>query len=160
MNLVGEVVSVSLNAMAKRKDGGEYPAWQIIFKDDEGKVKDITKHVNGLKYTKGLKTSLEELNPGDKFTAVLEKKGDFNEVVKIVKGEHVAVATEAKEGKVTGSNWETKEEREWNRIRIIRQSSISNAINLLKTEKVTPTVDDVLSVAGRFAQFVNDTGAK
>lgn len=158
MNISGTVVSVALETQAKKQDGGFYPAWQLVFKDHDGKVKDITKHVNGLKYTKGLKESLEGLEPGDEFTAVLEKKGAFNEVVKVVKGAEaaaVAASESPRTGKVTGSNWETTEEREWNRIRIIRQSSISNAINLLKTEKVIPSVDDVLKVAASFAQFVN-----
>jgi hypothetical protein len=158
MNLIGEVVSVSLNTTAKKQDGGEYPAWQIIFKDHEGRIKDITKHVNGLKFTKGLKESLESLQPGDNFTAVLEKRGSFNEVLQIVKeGDGVPVPNTpaVKSGKVTGSNYETPEEREWNRIRIIRQSAINYAINLLKTEKVTPEIEQVLSVATRFAEFVN-----
>lgn len=155
MNLSGEVISVSLNTTAKKQDGGTYQAWQLIFKDAEGKVKDITKHVNGLKYTVGLKESLEALSPGDTFTAVLEKKGNFNEVLQIVKGADMAVPTPAKTGKVTGSNYETPEEREWNRVRIIRQSAINYAVNLLKTEKHTPEVEDVLGVAKRFAEFVN-----
>lgn len=157
MNLTGTVVSVDLDMVAKKQDGGTYPAWQLIFKDREGKVKDITKHVNGLKFTKGLKESLEALNAGDEFTAVLEKKGAFNEVTQIVKGADVAMAAQpaATSGKVTGSNYETPAEREWNRIRIIRQSAINYAINLLKTEKNTPSVEDVLAVAVQFAQFVN-----
>lgn len=156
MNLTGEVVSVSLETEAKKQDGGTYPAWQLIFKDRDGKIKDITKHVNGLKYTKGLAESLKSLQAGDKFTAVLEKKGAFNEVTMIVKGEDVAVAAQpASTGRVTGSNYETPDEREWNRVRIIRQSSISNAINLLKTDKVSPNIDDVMAVAARFAEFVN-----
>lgn len=157
MNLTGEVISVSLETTAKKQDGGTYPAWQIIFKDSDGKVKDITKHVNGLKYTKGLKEALEALVPGDMFTAVLEKKGAYNEVTQVVKGADVAAAARpaATGGRVTGSNYETPEEREWNRIRIIRQSGINYAINLLKTEKNTPPIEDVLSVATRFAEFVN-----
>lgn len=159
MNLTGTVISVALETTATKQAGGTYPAWQLVFKDSEGKVKDITKHVNGLKYTKGLKESLQALSPGDEFTAVLEKKGDFNEVTQIVKGANVPVASAssapAAVGKVTGSNYETPTEREWNRVRIIRQSSISNAINLLKNEKKPPTTDEVLAVAVEFAKFVN-----
>lgn len=159
MNLSGEVVSVNLNTTATKQDGGSYPAWQLIFKDVDGKIKDVTKHVNGLKYTKGLKEGLEALAPGDSFTMVLEKRGAYNEVLSVHKGGDTPVANKpvapAREGRVTGSNYETPEEREWNRIRIIRQSAINYAINLMKTEKVQPAVEDVLSVATRFAEFVN-----
>lgn len=157
-NVSGEVISVSLNTQAKKQDGGTYPAWELIFKGRDGKVQAITKHVNGLKYTKGLKEGLEALTPGDMFTAVMEKNGAYNEVKEIVKGEFAAVAAQpstVSTGRVTGSNYETPEEREWNRIRIIRQSGINYAINLLKTEKNTPAVDEVLQVATKFSEFVN-----
>lgn len=155
MNLTGTVLSVDLNTKAKRQDGVEYPAWQVVFKDSNGEVKDITKHVNGLKYTKGLREGLESLVVGEDFTAVLEKKGAFNEVVAVTKGADAAVP-KAAVGKVTGSNYETSEEREWNRVRIIRQSSISNAINTLKTDGVALNADDVFALAKRYADFVNE----
>jgi hypothetical protein len=37
---------------------------------------------------------------------------------------------------------------------IVRQSSISNAVALLKTEKHTPTTEEVLTVAKQFENFV------
>lgn len=157
-NVSGQVISVSLETQAKKQDGGVYPAWELIFKGRDGKVQSITKHVNGLKYTKGLKEGLESLQPGDMFTAVMEKNGAYNEVKEIVKGEFAAVAAQPSTpstGRVTGSNYETPEEREWNRVRIIRQSGINYAVNLLKTEKNIPSVDEVLTVAKQFAEFVN-----
>lgn len=157
-NVSGQVISVSLETQAKKQDGGVYPAWELIFKGRDGKVQSITKHVNGLKYTKGLKEGLESLQPGDMFTAVMEKNGAYNEVKEIVKGEFAAVASQPSTpstGRVTGSNYETPEEREWNRVRIIRQSGINYAVNLLKTEKNIPSVDEVLTVAKQFAEFVN-----
>ncbi len=161
MNLTGEVVSVAMNAVVKNQKGQDYPAWQLIFKDRDGKIKDITKHVNSLKYGGGpaLRAALESLQGGEMFTATLEKKGDFTEVTQIVKGADIATAsapaTQASTGRVTGSNYETPEEREWNRIRIIRQSGINYAIALLKTPENQPTVDDVLDLAKQFAEFVN-----
>lgn len=157
MNVSGQVISVSTETQAKKQDGGVYPAWELIFKGRDGKVQTITKHINGLKYTKGLKEALESLSPGDMFTAVMEKNGAYNEVKEIVKGEFAAVASQptVSTGRVTGSNYETPEEREWNRVRIIRQSGINYAVNLLKTEKQIPSVEEVLAVAKQFAEFVN-----
>lgn len=154
LNLTGEVVSVSLSTKAKKQDGGEYEAWQIIFRDHENKIKDITKHVNSLKFTKGLKEGLESLAPGDRFTAVLEKKGAFNEVLSVAKGGDMAVAAPAS-GKVTGSNYETPTEREWNRVRIIRQSAVNYALQFLTASKKAFELADVFSVSNAIEAHVN-----
>lgn len=53
--------------------------------------------------------------------------------------------------KVTGSNYETKEERAARQTYIIRQSSISSAVELLGQGK---SVQDVLSVAKQFEDYV------
>lgn len=54
--------------------------------------------------------------------------------------------------RVTGSNYETKEERAARQVYIIRQSSISSAIDLLKDSK--PTVEGVLGVAKQFEEYI------
>lgn len=54
--------------------------------------------------------------------------------------------------RVTGSNYETKEERAARQVYIIRQSSISSAIDLLKDSK--PTVEGVLQVAKQFEDYI------
>jgi hypothetical protein len=157
MNLSGEVISVAIGTTVKNQAGNPYDAWQLIFKGPDGKVSDITKHMNSLKFNKALQTSLEELKPGDTFTAVLEKKGAFNEVTKIVKGELSMPATAAPStGKVTGSNYETPVEREWNRVRIIRQSSINYAIQFWSNSKGKAfSIDDVFEVADMIEAKIN-----
>jgi hypothetical protein len=52
------------------------------------------------------------------------------------------------------SNYETADERAARQVMIVRQSSISNAVALLKTEKHTPTTEEVLAVAKQFENFV------
>jgi hypothetical protein len=52
------------------------------------------------------------------------------------------------------SNYETSEERAKKQVYIIRQSSISSAVSLLKSDKKVPTVDEVLTVATAFTDFV------
>ena len=54
-------------------------------------------------------------------------------------------------GRVTGSNYETKEERAARQVYIIRQSSISSAVELLGAGK---SVDEVLAVAKKFEEYV------
>ncbi len=57
--------------------------------------------------------------------------------------------------RVSGSNYETPEERKQRQLFIIRQSSISNAIELLSVgSKVPPKTTDVLDTAQEFVDFV------
>ena len=53
--------------------------------------------------------------------------------------------------RVTGSNYETKEERAARQVYIVRQSSITNAVALLGAGK---SVSEVLNVAKQFEDFV------
>lgn len=58
-------------------------------------------------------------------------------------------------GKVTGSNYETSEERAKRQLMIVRQSSISNALEYFKnTNYTTFGVTDVLGIAQEFVDFV------
>lgn len=54
--------------------------------------------------------------------------------------------------RVTGSNYETKEERAARQVYIVRQSSISSAIDFLKDSN--PSVEGVLQVAKQFEDYV------
>jgi hypothetical protein len=59
--------------------------------------------------------------------------------------------------RVTGSNYETKEERAARQVLIVKQSSLSNAISLLTTgAKTPPAKDDVLNLAQDFTDWVLD----
>ena len=52
------------------------------------------------------------------------------------------------------STYETPEERAKRQVLIVRQSSLSSAIELLKTDKKSPTVPEVLQVAKQFEAYV------
>lgn len=52
------------------------------------------------------------------------------------------------------STYETPEERAARQVMIVRQSSLSNAIAILKTEKNTPTKDDVFALAQEMVDWV------
>lgn len=56
--------------------------------------------------------------------------------------------------RVTGSNYETKEERAARQKYIVRQSSISSAVQLLTAGNKTATLPDVLSVAKQLEDYV------
>lgn len=52
------------------------------------------------------------------------------------------------------STYETPEERAKKQVYIVRQSSLSSAIDLLKTDKKTPTVAEVVATAKQFEDYV------
>lgn len=52
------------------------------------------------------------------------------------------------------STYETPEERAARQVMIVRQSSLSNAIAILKTEKNTPTKEDVFALAQEMVNWV------
>lgn len=162
-SISGTVVSVSLSTKATKQDGGLYDAWELVYKDAEGRIKQLQKPITSLKYVKGLRVALEDLQPGDVFTAHQEKNArGYLEVQTIVKGEFApppVAGDPPKTGKVTGSNFETKEERELNRSRIVKQSSLSNAISTLTVgAKATPNTEAVLALAQIYYDWVYDNG--
>lgn len=55
------------------------------------------------------------------------------------------------------STYETPEERAKKQVYIVRQSSISAAVDVLKTDKKTPSVTEVLALAREFEAFVFGT---
>lgn len=59
--------------------------------------------------------------------------------------------------RVTGSNYETPEERARKQVYIIKQSSISNAIEIAKTDGIGLSVPGVLDIAQQLTDWVLDT---
>mgnify|MGYP001576190980 FL=1 len=132
---------------------GKYQQASVIYKGSDGKVanKSVVSFVNKEVYTK-----LKDAQPGDLFEVESEKddKGYWqwtkvNGVGKNVGGTAPAV------GKVSPrSTYETPEERAAKQIYIVRQSSISASIALLKDVKHTPSVEEVIETAKAFEKYV------
>jgi len=152
----GKVVSVGFDVEVKKNAGGTYPAWQLIYTVD-GKVESLQKHMKGLGFSPGLRESLASLVAGDDVTVQLEKKGDFWEVEKITKGHSgtPSVAGSTATTKVAGSNYETKDERAARQRLIVRQSSLTAAINfyVMNGEKKV-ALPAILGLAEEFTDFV------
>lgn len=153
-NKVGKVISVNFDVQAEKNGGGTYPAWQLIFSAANGKVESIVKHMNSLKFTPGLRSSLEGLSVGDDVTVTFEKKGAFNEVTAITKGivDTPAIGPTTGTTKVAGSNYETKEERAARQRLIVRQSSLTAALAFLGGKP--GEIHNVLKVADEFCNWV------
>ena len=109
---------------------------------------------------------LKDAAPDSKWMIYSEKEGEY----RVWKGATPANGTTttttstspaAAKGTTVSSrgDWETSEERARKQVYIIKQSSISSAIALLKTDKKQPEVKDILETAQIFTDFVLGTVA-
>ena len=144
------VIDVSENTQ-KSASGRTFQQLEVAYKNEQG-VPQLKKLIpfsnpNMYKLAKGWVK-------GDVFnvTTIKNEKG-YWEWTGIEGDNTVAEAKQATPSatRVTGSNYETREERQARQIYIIRQSSISSAIELLGQGK---TVSDVLNVAKQFEEYV------
>lgn len=134
------------------KNGRSYQSMEVTYKDDQGQVKNkklmsfsnpsVFNHIKGL--SKGDQINLRTEKDAAGYWQWIGIEGDKT------------VATETKTtpqagGRVTGSNYETKEERAARQVLIVRQSSLSSAVELLGTGK---SVAEVLAVAKQFEDYV------
>jgi hypothetical protein len=116
--------------------------------------------------------ALAGANSGDVFEVeVVKNASGFNDWVSVKKSDGTSTApTASSNGRsaapaqpVTRSTYETPEERAKKQIYIVRQSSISNAIDALSVgAKTAPAVQDILTTAAQFEEYVfgnsNDVG--
>lgn len=145
----------------KDENKGKYNMLTVDFKNlkfDKNESKKIVSFTN-----KDVYNTLKGASSGDEFTVTAVKGEQYWEWQAVhARGEAPAeVATSApaaSSGKAATptpkSTYETPEERAKKQLYIVRQSSIGAAINLLKTEKVIPSVSDVLATAKEFEAYV------
>ena len=159
-NMLIKIVAVELNT-AKTKTGKDYQVVEVTYKNMsfEGKVESKKHNQYG---DKTVFNVLKDAQPGAEFT--IERKKDdagYWQWIGISSGGQSSVSSStysspAKPSANTApkSTYETAEERAKKQVYIIRQSSINSAINLLKTDKKAPTVEEVLGVAKCFEDYV------
>lgn len=134
---------------------GKYSEFDCVYITGDGKLntRKIRSFVNQEVFD-----TLQSSSKGDKFDIKVEKDGKYWNWVGIEKTEASVSGAPAKSGgqRVTGSNYETPDEREWRQTRIIRQSCLNMALELLKAKNIEdPTQNDVFSTAAIFEQWVN-----
>lgn len=94
---------------------------------------------------------------GQSYEVELKKNGEYWDWVAVKSTESAPVKTkpDVVPGKVIGSNYETTEERKLRQLLIVRQSSISNAIDFFKAQGTQEfQVMEVLGIAQQFVDFV------
>lgn len=133
-------------------------------------IASVTYTVNGANRTQKLLSfanpesfaAVQKFAPGASLEVTITKNdAGYDQWAKVVAADDAApVATPtATGGKVTGSNYETREERQMRQLHIVRQSSLSNAIALLSPGAKAPLdLDKVLETAQELVDFVYDDG--
>jgi hypothetical protein len=133
------------------KNGRSYQSIEVMYKNDSGQAASkklvsfrnptVFNHIKGL--TKGDTVNV---------TTVKNSEGYWDWTG--IEGEGTVAETKSETkttNRVTGSNYETKEERAARQVYIIRQSSLSTAVDLLGQGA---KVDDVIATAKQFEAYV------
>lgn len=144
---------------------GKYDQIEVTFKNlnFDGKV-DAKKHLSFV--NQKVFDVLKKAQNGDTFTIERKKDGkNYWQWVGITaEGDEPQAAQLANKTTTTAtqtapkSTYETADERAKKQVYIVRQSSIANAIDTLKTDKKTPTVQEVLEVAKQYEAYVFGLG--
>lgn len=133
-------------------------------------IASVTYTVNGANRTQKLLSfanpesfaAVQKFAPGSALEVTITKNdAGYDQWAKVVAADDSAPTSTPTltGGKVTGSNYETREERQMRQLHIVRQSSLSNAIALLSPgAKGALDVDKVLEVAQELVDFVYDDG--
>jgi len=135
------------------KNGRSYQSIEVTYKNEQGQVANkklmsfsnpsVFNYIKEL--TKGTQVNVTTTKDANGYWQWTGIGGDGSVATPDIKP-----ATQAG-GRVTGSNYETKEERAQRQVYIIRQSSISSAVELLGPGK---SVKDVLDTAKQFEEYV------
>lgn len=165
--VLGTVISVSLETDVAKNGGGSYKGWELVYKTKDGQVQTIAKPVQGLKFNQTLRGQLAGLAAGDTFTLEQEKNAaGFNDVKTVVKGwaDGVQAPTAPQNSGVKATpyqarDYEGKDEREARQRLIVRQSSLTAAVNVLSVGAKAVDKEAVKALANEFTDFVFETGA-
>ena len=157
------VVDVSNLNTHTAKNGRQYQSVEVMYKNDQGQAqnKKLMSFANPAVFK-----AAQEWQKGDVIHVSTEKDangywqwtavGGADDTTDT--GSSSAPATQGNAAKpatrVSGSNYETKEERAARQVMIVRQSSLSNAVATLGIEGSKATANDVITLAKLYEQFV------
>ena len=158
------VVDVSSLNTHQAKNGRQYQSIEIMYKNDQGQAQ--SKKLMSFSNPAVFKAA-QEWAKGDVIHVSTEK--DQNgywqwtavgtaETTTDNRGDDISAATAPTQAKaatrVSGSNYETKDERAARQVMIVRQSSLSNAVATLAIEGSTASANDVISLAKLYEGYV------
>lgn len=104
-------------------------------------------------------STMKDATSGSSWEVEVKKNGEYWDWVAVKPaGAEPPKAAAPTAGRITGSNYETPEERKARQLYIIKQSSISNAIETLSPgSKTALNPDDVIALAQRYVDWVYGT---
>ena len=150
------IVDVGAPNTHAAKNGRSYQSIEVTYKNDLGQTqsKKLMSFSNPTVFN-----HIKDLNKGDLLNVTTEKDANGYWQWTGIGGDNAVAetkqATPATGGRVTGSNYETKEERAARQILIVRQSSLSSAVELVAATSTEPsTVDNVIAIAKQFENYV------
>lgn len=161
------VVDVSSLNTHSAKNGRQYQSIEVMYKNDQGQAqsKKLMSFANPAVFK-----SAQTWAKGDVIHVSTEKDsngywqwtsvGDAENVTD-TRNDDAAPAqaqTSPTKTRVTGSNYETKDERAARQIMIVRQSSLSNAVATLAIEGSNASANDVISLAKLYESYVLSEG--
>lgn len=141
---------------------GSYQSLEVTYKDTGGKV-GSKKIMSFVQQSKPAFEALSQATNGEVFTLtqVKDDKGYWvwTGATKGTAGGTTtgttATGNQGSTGTVAKGNWETSEERAKKQIYIVRQSSLSNAIETLAVgSKTPPKPEEVMKLAKQYEDFV------
>lgn len=160
------ILSVDIKTTPTAK--GSYQTADVAYKNNSFQGKVEGKKVMSFGATKDSFTTLATAQPGESYevTIVKNDKG-YNDWVSMAKAQAGAASPAAaapaasKAGNASPrSTYETPEERAQRQVLIVRQSSLSSAVNTLTAgAKTPPSVESVLALAKAYEGYVFGTGA-
>lgn len=160
------IIDVAQPVTSTNRNGREYQSLEVTYKDDQGRVS--SKKLMSFSNPEVFKTA-QTWEKGDAVNIAMQKDdaGYWQWTKVLADGEVAPAPTNASAGgastsapkpnaatRVTGSNYETKEERALRQRMIVRQSSLSNAVATLATHGKPLSSADVVSLAKQYEQFV------
>ena len=150
--MIIEIIDVGAPESVKTGKG-QYQTLQVSFKNEQGQVqgKKLMSFSNPAVFK-----DIQGYAKGDRLDVLTVKEGDYWQWKAFDKEGEAPPRAEAPKstgggGKVIGSNYETTEERARRQVYIIRQSSLSTAVELLGSGK---SVNDVINTAKQFEAYV------
>jgi len=156
-----KVVSVNREDIPNKNGKGSYGKLTVAYRNDQAKLaeKSILSFTNPTVFKAFEKAQTgEEINVKTEKQAAPDGKEYWNWTGILAEGESPTSTNTMQSSsttKVTGSNYETKEERALKQRYIVKQSSISAAVAILTTgAKTAPSVKDVLALADEFVEYV------
>lgn len=158
-NLQIKVVALEIVTVPTAK--GSYQTIDLTYRNVTFENKVETKKIMSFNH-KDVFNTLKSAQAGDVYT-VSRAKNDkgYWDWTSIAAGDAAPTAATGSSGVTTTpakSTFETADERAKKQVYIVRQSSITAAIAVLKTDKKNPTVDEVINVAREFEAYVFETG--